>query len=271
MGQAIRKRNNVQVLGKGQETLIFAHGFGSEQSAWRHQVKAFQDRYRIILFDHVGCGGSDFSAYSPHRYSGVHAYAEDLLELLEELKLSDTIFVGHSFSGMVGVLAALVEPRRFRQLVFVKSTPRLLDDPESGYVGGFTRAELDAFFSAMSTSYYTWASGFAPLAMGNPDRPELGQEFARTLSSMRPDIALALARMIFQYDHRLDLPRLKVPTLIIHSGEDLAVPNQVGEYMARRIPLARMMTIAARGHLPHLSAPEAVNRAIENYLHAAAA
>lgn len=270
MSQSIHKRNNVQVLGEGRDTLIFAHGFGSEQSVWRHQVAAFKDRYRIILFDHVGCGGSDLEAYDPRRYSGVHAYAEDMLELFAELKLSDVIFVGHSFSGMVGVLAALVEPRRFRQLVFVKSTPRLLDDPESGYVGGFTRAELDTFFNAMTSSYEAWASGFAPLAMGNPERPELGEEFTRTLSSMRPDIALALARMFFQYDHRLDLPRLKVPTLILHSGEDLAVPNQVGEYMARRIPLARMTTITARGHLPHLSAPEAVNRAIDNYLSAAA-
>ncbi len=270
MRQAIWKRNNVRVLGSGRETLLFAHGFGSEQSAWRHQVAAFQDRYRIVLFDHVGCGGSDFNAYSPHRYRGVHAYAEDLLELCEELKLTDSIFVGHSFSGMVGVLASLVEPRRFRQLIFVKTTPRVLDDPETGYVGGFSRPALDAFFDAMSSNYYAWASGFAPLAMGNPERPELGQEFVRTLSSMRPDIALAIARMVFQYDHRGELPRLKVPSLIIHAGEDLAVPNQVGEYMAKRIPYTKLVTIAAKGHLPHLSAPDAVNRAIETYLAAAA-
>ena len=270
MGQAIKKRNNVQLLGSGRHTLIFAHGFGSEQSAWRHQVAEFQKRYRIVLFDHVGCGGSDFNAFSPHRYRGVHAYAEDLLELCEELKLTDCTFVGHSFSGMVGLLAALVEPRRFRQLVFVKSTPRVLDDPESGYVGGFKRAELDAFFEAMSSNYQAWASGFGPLAMGNPERPELGQEFARTLSTMRPDIGLAFARLVFQYDHRGDLPRVKVPTLIIHAGEDLAVPNQVSDYMARRIPLAKLATIEARGHLPHLSAPAEVNRVIDSYLSAAA-
>ncbi len=270
MGQAVLKRNNVQVLGSGRDTLIFAHGFGSEQGAWRHQVEAFKDRYRIVLLDHVGCGRSDFSAFSPHRYSGVHAYAEDLLELCEELKLTDTTFVGHSFSGMVGLLAALVEPRRFRQLVFVKSTPRVLNDPDTGYVGGFGRAELDAFFATMSSNYYAWASGFGPLVMGNPERPELGPELARTLSSMRPDIALAFARMVFQYDHRGDLPRLNIPTLIIHAGEDLAVPNGVSEYMARRIPLAKMVTIEARGHLPHLSAPAAVNRAIDTYLSAAA-
>ncbi|WNG35118.1 alpha/beta hydrolase [Archangium violaceum] len=270
MGQGIWKRNNVQVLGSGRHTLIFAHGFGSEQSAWRHQVKAFQDRYRIVLFDHVGCGQSDFNAYSPHRYRGVHAYAEDVLELCEELNLADCTLVGHSFSGMVGVVAALADPSRFRQLIFVKTTPRVLNDPDTGYVGGFSRAELDAFFAAMSSNYYAWASGFAPLAMGNPERPALGLEFARTLSGMRPDIALAIARIVFQYDHRADLPRLKIPSLIVHAGEDLAVPNEVGEYMARLIPDSKLTTIDASGHLPHLSAPLAVNRALAEYLAAAA-
>jgi sigma-B regulation protein RsbQ len=270
MGQAIRKRNNVQVLGSGRETLVFAHGFGSEQSAWRHQVEEFQQRYRIILFDHVGCGGSDFNAYSPHRYRDLHGYAEDLLELCDELKLTDCILVGHSLSGMAGLLAAVVEPRRFRQLVFVKASPRYLNDSDAGYRGGFEQSELDALYAAMSSNYSAWASGFAPRAMGNPERPELGQEFVRTLSAMRPDIALSIARILFQSDHRMDLSRLKVPTLILQSGEDLAVPDAVGDYMARRIPLAKMSTIEARGHLPHLSAPEAVNRAIGSYLSAEA-
>jgi sigma-B regulation protein RsbQ len=270
MGQAIRKRNNVQVLGSGPETLVFAHGFGSEQSVWRHQVAEFQKRYRIILFDHVGCGGSDFNAYSPHRYGGLHSYAEDLLELCEELKLTDCVLVGHSLSGMVGLLAAVMEPRRFRQLVFVKASPRYLNDSDAGYRGGFEQSELDGLYAAMSANYPAWASGFAPLAMGNPERPELGQEFVRTLSAMRPDIALSIARIVFQSDHRMDLSRLKVPTLILQSGEDLAVPDGVGEYMARRIPLAKLCTLEARGHLPHLSAPEAVNRAIGSYLSASA-
>lgn len=266
MRETLRKRNNVQVVGSGHETLIFAHGFGSEQGAWRHQVAAFQDRYRIVLFDHVGCGRSDPNAYSPFRYRSIHGYAEDLLELCEELKLTQCTFVGHSLSGMVGMLAALVEPRRFQQLVFVKSTPRMLNDAATGYVGGFEQSQLDEFYAAMASNFYAWASGFAPLAMGNPERPELAQEFAHTLSSMRPDLAQAIARIVFQYDHREDLSRLQVPTLILQSGEDVAVPNEVGHYMARRIPHSKLVSIDARGHLPHLSAPTEVNRALADAL-----
>ncbi len=266
MNPSLQKRNNVQVVGSGRETLVFTHGFGSEQGAWRHQVEALQGRYRLVLFDHVGCGRSDFTAYSPHRYRSMHGYAEDLLELCEALKLTDCTLVGHSLGGMVGMLATLADPRRFRQLVFVKSTPRMLNDAAAGYMGGFEQAEIDGLLAAMASNYYAWASGFAPLAMGNPERPELGQEFARTLSAMRPDIALAIARIVFQYDHRAELPRLQVPTLILQSGDDLAVPNEVGHYMARQIPRATMTTIDARGHLPHLSAPEAVTRALEAFL-----
>jgi sigma-B regulation protein RsbQ len=266
MRESLRKRNNVQVVGSGRETLIFAHGFGSEQGAWRHQVAAFQDRYRIVLLDHVGCGRSDPSAYSPFRYRSLHGYAEDLLELCEELKLTQCTLVGHSLSGIAGMLAALAEPQRFRQLIFVKSTPRVLNDPATGYVGGFEQAQIDELFATMDSNFYAWASGFAPIIMGNPERPELAQEFAQSLSAMRPDIALAIARIIFQYDHRAELTRLQVPTVILHSGEDFTVPNEVGPYMARHIPHSTLVTIDARGHLPHLSAPAAVNRALSAHL-----
>jgi len=266
MASSIQKRNNVHVVGSGPHTLIFAHGFGSEQGAWRHQVAAFQERYRIVLFDHVGCGRSDLGAYSPHRYRGIHSYAQDLLELCAELKLTEVTLVGHSVSGMVGLLAALAEPKRFRRLVFLKASPRYLND--AGYVGGFTQEQLNALYHSMSSNFYAWASGFAPLAMGNAERPELAQEFAATLSSMRPDIALSLSRAIFQSDHRADLPRLTTPTLILQSGGDIAVPNEVGLYMARHIPQARLVSINATGHLPHLSAPDAVNQALASYLSA---
>jgi sigma-B regulation protein RsbQ len=266
MTSSILKRNNVHVVGTGPQTLIFAHGFGSEQGAWRHQVAAFQDRYRIILFDHVGCGHSDLEAYSPHRYRSIHGYTEDVLELCAELKLTEATLVGHSVSGMVGLLAALAEPKRFRRLVFIKASPRYLNDV--GYTGGFTQEQLDALYLSMSSNFYAWASGFAPLVMGNSERPELAQEFAATLSAMRPDIALSLARIIFQSDHRADLPRLTIPSLILQSGEDIAVPTEVGLYMARHIPQARLVSIDARGHHPHLSAPEAVNQALASYLSA---
>ncbi|SEU27610.1 alpha/beta fold hydrolase [Stigmatella erecta] len=266
MGSVIWKRNNVTVLGKGPETLLLAHGFGSEQSAWRFQAEAFQDRYRVVLFDHVGCGKSDFNAYSAHRYRSLHRYAEDMLELCDELGLADCTLVGHSLSGMVGVLASAMDPTRFRRLVFVKASPRYLNDPAQDYVGGFEQAQIDALYESMSACFVSWASGFGKAAVGNPERPELAQEFIRSLSGMRPDIARSIARIIFQSDHRQELARVRPPTLILQAGEDFAVPDSVAHFMARTIPQATLVPIPARGHLPHLSAPLAVTQAVDAFL-----
>lgn len=264
MTSSILQRNNVNQLGSGQQTIIFAHGFGSDQTAWHHQIQAFAAKYRIVLFDHVGAGQSDFSAYSPRRYSGLYSYAEDLLDICATLKLNQCILVGHSVSGMVSLLAALVEPERFSQLIFIGASPRYLNDDD--YFGGFEQADLDSLYAAMSSNYHAWVSGFAPLAMGNPERPELSLEFARTLIAIRPDIAQAVARVIFQSDHRADLPKLKVPTTILQSDNDVAVPPQVGKYLAEHIPRSRFLPIAAQGHLPHISAPDKVNTAIASCL-----
>ncbi len=264
MVTSILQRNNVNLLGNGTQTIIFAHGFGSDQTAWRHQVAAFASNYRIVLFDHVGAGKSDFSAYSPRRYSSLYSYAEDLLDLCAELKLSQCILVGHSVSGMVSLLAALVEPQCFSQLIFISASPRYLND--DGYIGGFEQSDLDALYAAMSANYYAWASGFAPIAMGNPEKPELATEFANTLAAIRPDIAQAVARVIFQSDHRIELPRLTLPTTILQSNNDVAVPPEVGQYMTKKIPRSKLIPIRAQGHLPHLSAPEVVTSAIASCL-----
>jgi len=264
MVTSILQRNNVNVLGNGSQTLIFAHGFGTDQTAWRHQVAAFTDNYRVILFDHVGAGKSDFAAYSPHRYSSLYSYAEDLLDLCAELKLKDSVLIGHSVSGMVSLLAALVEPQYFHKLIFIGASPRYLNDVD--YIGGFEQADLDALYAAMAANYYAWASGFAPLAMGNPDKPELAIEYANTLSAIRPDIAQAVARVIFQSDHREELPRLKIPVNILQSNNDVAVPLEVGQYMAKKIANSTLTNIPTTGHLPHISAPETVTRAIASCL-----
>ena len=264
MTTSLLERNNVKILGDGEQALIFAHGFGSDQSAWRHQVEAFAPKYRIVLFDHVGAGKSDFNAYSPHRYSSLYSYAEDLLDLCAELKLTKPILVGHSVSGMIGLLASLVESDRFSKLIFLGASPRYLND--RGYVGGFERTDLDNLYAAMSANYYSWASGFAPLIMGNPDRPELAEEFAKTLTSIRPDIAQAVARVIFESDHRQDLPRLQVPTLILQPSNDVAVPQEVGQYMADKIKNNHFIPIDAEGHYPHLSAPDVVTKAIASWI-----
>lgn len=264
MGTSILERNNVKILGNGSKTIIFAPGFGSDQTAWRHQVAAFSSNYRIVLFDHVGAGKSDFSAYSPRRYSSLYSYSEDLLDLCAELKLTQCILVGHSVSGMVSLLAALVEPQRFSQLIFISASPRYLND--EGYIGGFEQSDLDALYAAMSSNYYAWVSGFAPIAMGNPEKPELALEFANTLGAIRPDIAQAVARVIFQSDHRAELPRLTLPTTILQASDDIAVPIEVGQYLADKIADSQLIHIQARGHLPHISAPDVVTHAIASCL-----
>lgn len=261
---SILARNNVNLLGQGSETMIFAHGFGTDQTAWCNQVKVFEPNYQIVLFDLVGCGNSDLSAYSPRRYSSLHSYAEDLLDLCHELKLQDCIFVGHSVSGMVGVLAALSEPERFRQLILLNPSPRYLND--GGYVGGFEQSDLDGVYGAMSSNYHAWASGFAELMMGNPDQPELAINFAQNLLAMRPDIAVSIAKTIFQSDHREDLSRLQVPTVILQSTHDPAVPAVVGEYLAEKIAKSTLIPIKSEGHFPHLSTPETVSTAIASCL-----
>lgn len=180
--------------------------------------------------------------------------------MCSELKLTQCIMVGHSVSGMVSLLAALVKPQYFNKLIFIGASPRYLND--NGYVGGFEQSDLDAIYAAMSSNYYAWASGFAPLVMGNPDQPELATEYAKTLSAIRPDIAQTVARVIFQSDHRAELPKLKIPTVILQANNDIAVPPEVGEYMVAKIPNSQLISISATGHLPHLSAPDIVTSAI---------
>ncbi|MDI3282430.1 alpha/beta hydrolase [Polyangium sp. 15x6] len=257
------RQNKARVLGAGETTIVLAHGFGTDQTAWRHQAPTLAERHRVLLFDHMGAGRSDLSAYSPRRYQSLRSYAIDLLLLLEELALEDVVYVGHSMSGMIGLLAAVEEPSRFRKLVLLGASPRYLDDV--GYEGGFKRADLDGLYRAMQTNFHAWASGFAPIVTGNPDRPDLARDFAASLGALRPDIALTVARVIFESDHRGDLPKLAHPTLVLQSQADVAVPISVGTYLASHIPRAELQVLDATGHMPHWSAPEQVTRAILSF------
>lgn len=263
MGSDVLRRNHVTVLGSGEKTVVFAHGLGTSQAVWKHQVDALAADYRIVLFDHVGHGQSDLAAYSPRRYRSLHGYAMDLLEVLAAVEATRVHYVGHSMSGMIGLLAAIAQPGRFERLLLMSTSPYYVN--EDGYRGGFDPHEIEATYQAMSTNYHAWAAGFAGAMMGNPDRPHLAQGLAETLAAVRPDIAQAVIRIIFESDHRPDLPRLEVPAMIVQADRDLAVPEEVGKYMARRIPRGDYMLIEATGHLPHVSAPEATTRAIRSY------
>lgn len=260
----VLRRFNVTVMGQGQPTLVFAHGFGSDQTAWRYQVEAFAAQYRIVLFDHLGCGKADVSDYHPRRYNSLARYAEDLLQIYAALNLSDTIYVGHSISAMIGMLASLARPSAFSKFVFVGASPRYLND--EAYIGGFTQADLEQIYALMAEDYLGWTNGFAPLAMGNPERPELGHEFTRTLSTMRADIAQSVARVIFESDVRAQLPALQAPVLVLQAANDPMVPPQAANYLACHLPHNQLHILHAQGHLPHLSAPAQVTAAMHNFL-----
>lgn len=260
-------RNHVNIVGQSSDAapvLVMAHGFGSDQTTWRYLIEAFAPKYRIVLFDHVGSGNSDFNAYSPHRYKNLHSFTNDFLEICHELNLQQVTLIAHSVSCMVGLLAASLEPNRFAKLFFISASPRYLNDQD--YIGGFEQTDLDSIYAAMSANYYAWASGFAPLAMGNADHPELAVEFARTLLVMRPDISQAIARIIFQSDHRHDLHKLTTPTVIIQPKHDIAVPVAVGQYLAQHIINSKLILTDTDGHLPHLSSPNIIISAIADYL-----
>jgi sigma-B regulation protein RsbQ len=255
---------NVQLVGEGPTTLVFAHGFGSDQTAWRHQVAAFKDRYRILLFDHLGCGQSNSQEYNPVTYNSLARYRDDLLAIYAALGLTQTIYVGHSMSAMMGALASIAYPEGFDRLIFVGASPHYCND--GAYIGGFTPADLDNLYRAMADNYLGWANGFSQLMMANADRPELGREFARTLAAMRPDIAQSIAQLIFESDLRAQIPLIRHPVLVLQAQYDAAVPVSVGAYLAATLPQAELVLLPTEGHLPHLSAPDVVTAAIRKFI-----
>jgi sigma-B regulation protein RsbQ len=260
-------RNNVKLGGRADgQPMLFAHGFGCDQHMWRFVVPAFEDRYRVVLFDHVGAGGSNLSAYDPDRYASLEGYAGDVLEICRALDLERVIFVGHSVSAMMGVLAAAQDPGRFDRLVLIGPSPRYVDDPADGYVGGFSDEDIDGLLASLESNYLGWSRAMAPVIMGNPDRPDLGEELTNSFCRTDPEIQRQFARATFLADNREDLPHVGVPSLVIQCSEDAIAPRAVGEYVAGRMPNATLSILRATGHCPNLSAPQETVEAIERFL-----
>lgn len=260
------KKNNVTVLngGDSKPTMILAHGFGTDQTSWNSIARTFSKDYRVVLYDNVGAGKAEPSAFSPNKYDTLHSYADDLLDICAELQIKDAIMVGHSVSGMIGLLAAIKKSEHFKKMVLIGASPRYLNDKD--YVGGFTQQELNGLFEAMANNYYAWVSGFAAAAMENSDRPQLADNFAKTLSAIRPDIAQSVARVIFQSDHRKDLSKLNVDTLLLQTRHDIAVPPEVADYLHQNIKNSQLKIVDAVGHFPHISAPDNIIAALKDYL-----
>ncbi len=265
MTDAILARNNVKVFGRGTQPMLFAHGFGCDQNMWRFVAPAFEDDYRIVLFDYVGSGRSDLRAYDPARYSSLDGYAQDVLDVCHALDLHDVIFVGHSVSSMVGVLAANREPERFARLVLVGPSPRYINDPP-GYVGGFERSDIEGLLETMEKNYIGWANFLAPVIMKNPDRPELSRELETSFCSTDPVIARRFAEATFFADNRDDLAAVRVPSLIMQCSEDVIAPLDVGEYLRLAIPGSTLRVLRATGHCPHMSHPDETIEVIRDYL-----
>lgn len=258
-------RNNVKAFGSGVQPMLFAHGFGCDQNMWRYITPAFEQDYRIVLFDYVGSGKSDLSAYDPDRYASLEGYAQDVLDVCHALDLHDVVFVGHSVSSMVGVLAANHEPERFSRLILVGPSPRYINDAPD-YVGGFERADIEGLLETMEKNYIGWANFLAPAIMKNPDRPELSEELEASFCSTDPVMARRFAEATFFADNRADLPSVRVPSLIMQCSEDMIAPLAVGEYLERTLPGSSLVVLRATGHCPHMSHPEETIQVMREYL-----
>jgi sigma-B regulation protein RsbQ len=262
---SVLERNNVRVYGNpGARAMVFAHGFGCDQNMWRFVAPEFEADHRVVLFDHVGAGGSDLSAYDTERYASLDGYAQDVVEICHELDISDGVFVGHSVSAMIGVLVARCDPALFSRLVLVGPSPRYIDD--EGYAGGFSREDIDELLESLESNFLGWSSAMAPAIMGTPDRPELGEELTNSFCATDPEIAARFARVTFLSDNRADLPGVAVPALVVQTREDAIAPPTVGEYVHRQIPGSSFVLLDATGHCPNLSAPSATIEAIRAFL-----
>jgi sigma-B regulation protein RsbQ len=260
----ILKRNNVRVFGKGKKPILFAHGYGCDQNVWTSITPAFEKDYQLIVFDYVGAGGSDLSAYDKERYSTLKGYSKDVLEICDALSLKEVIFIGHSVSAMIGVLAANDRPELFSKLVFLGPSPRYIHD--EGYVSAFERDDLEGLFEMMDNNYLGWSQALAPQIMANPERPELGQTLSNSFCATDPEIAKQFARVTFLSDNRADLEKLTVPSLTLQCAEDIIAPLAVGEFVNTHTRNNQLVILKATGHCSHMSAPEETIEAIKSFI-----
>ena len=261
---SVLQRNNVTVHGAATRAMMFAHGFGCDQNMWRLVEPQFRAEFKTVLFDHVGAGGSDLTAYSREKYSTLDGYADDVVEIAEALELRDAVFVGHSVSAMIGALASTRAPGLFGKLVLVGPSPRYIDD--SNYTGGFSEAQIEELLEFLDSNHMGWSNAMAPVIMGNADRPDLGSELANSFCRTDPEIAKHFARTTFTSDNRADLKNVTTPALILQCSEDVIAPLAVGQYVHQNLAGSRLVVLQATGHCPNLSAPDETAAAIRSFV-----
>lgn len=261
-------RNNVTVWGnpEASRSLVFVNGLGTLQSCWNQITPAFADEFSLVLFDHTGALEASrpwFFAHQGH-YLNVSGYAHDLVDIIQALALERVTLVGHSIGGLASLLAAARKPNLIERLVLLGVSPRYADDGD--YRGGFSEADIAATYTALSGDYEAWARQYARVAMGNPERPHLAQRFAESLLSIPQEMMLTVLCSVLQTDHRRDLAEVQQPVLLLQARDDFFVPPAVAAYLQTHLPRCTLQFIEAHGHLPHISAPEVVIAAMQDFV-----
>ena len=258
-------RLNAHVSGPADaRPVVLVHGFGCDQEMWRLVAPELSVDHRVVLLDLVGSGGSDLASYDPERYSRLEAHSEDVVALCRELGLSDVVLVGHSVSAMIAVLAHLGAPDLFSALVLVGPSARYLDD--DGYVGGFSRSDIDDLLETMDSNHLGWQDPLAGMVTAGADDPALQAEMEATFCRNQPEIARHFAEVTFLGDNRDDLPKVSVPTLVLQVRHDAIAPQSAGAFVHEHVAGSRMVVIEGHGHVPHLSAPAETLKAIREFL-----
>ncbi|REB05484.1 alpha/beta hydrolase [Sporosarcina sp. BI001-red] len=262
--KTIQQRNHVKIIGQGEQTILLAHGFGCDQSMWQYIAPALAEQYRVVLFDYVGAGDSDITAYHSEKYSSAHGYKQDILDIIDELELKDIHFVGHSVSSMIGMLAAIERPECFKKFVMIGPSPCYINEP--GYTGGFEASDIADLLTMMEMNFTGWANYLAPVVTDPAKDPQLTKSLEQSFVSVNPQIAREFAEMTFMSDHRESLVSMTVPTLIIQCSDDSIVPIEVGEYLHAHLPASTLHIMQVKGHYPHMSNPTETKKLIEEFI-----
>jgi pimeloyl-ACP methyl ester carboxylesterase len=263
-GMLVSHALNARCIGRGPETIVLAHGFGTDQGVWQRFIPGLAQRFRVVTYDLACAGTADPSYFDLERHGSLEGHAVDLIEVLAEQKVSRCTFVGHSVSGMIGVLASVEHPELFQHLILIGASARYLDDGD--YKGGFDAAAIETVLHAIEVNFRAFAQSYAPLAMDRPLEDPASQTFLASMLRMRPDIAVGMAKAIFFSDYRAVLPNCSVPTTVLQTRRDAAVTNEAALYLRDHLPQSDLEYIETTGHLPHLSAPEAVETALQRHL-----
>jgi sigma-B regulation protein RsbQ len=231
---------------------------------WRYVTPHYASGARTVCYDLAGNGGSDPSTYDRQRHGRLDGHATDLIEIIRAVGGAPVVFVGHSVSAMIGLLAGIREPGLFAAQIWLGPSPCYINDGD--YIGGFTRDEIDSLLETLDSNYLGWSSTMAPAIMGAPDQPELAAELTNSFCRTDPEVAKHFARVTFLSDNRADVPRLETPTLVLQCSDDFIAPLTVGDFLQRALQNGTLRVIENVGHCPHLSAPCASIEAMDEFL-----